>query len=146
MDCAHPGVGVGVIVLNAKGQIMIIRRTGAHAPKYSIPGGALELGETFEACAIRELQEECNITIQQPKVIAVTNNLETYAAEGVHFISVILLADNFTGTPQIMEPSKCSELLWADPKALPQPHFDASRMAVQCYIQNICYYQPRLIN
>jgi len=85
-------VGVGVIIVRTDGKILIAKRTNSHAPYYSIPGGTLELGETFEAGAIREVQEEHGITILHPRVIAVTNNLETYSESGLHFISVILVA------------------------------------------------------
>lgn len=129
-----PGVGLGVIIENGQGQILIGKRIGSHAPYYSIPGGGLEQGETFENGAIREVEEEHGIAIIEPRVIAVTNNLETYRAEGVHFISVILVAKKFEGEPSICEPDKCEEIIWANPKELPQPHFDASRLAVECYL------------
>ncbi len=38
---------VGVIVENAQGEVLVGRRTGSHAPKHSIPGGSLEIGENF---------------------------------------------------------------------------------------------------
>jgi ADP-ribose pyrophosphatase YjhB (NUDIX family) len=134
-----PRVGLGVIVENAQGQILIGKRTGSHAPYYSIPGGSLENGESFEEGSIRELQEEHKITIIEPKVIAVTNNLETYRAEGLHFISVILVAKSFLGEPVINEPDKCDEILWANPRHLPQPHFEASRLAIECYLSGKVY-------
>lgn len=134
-----PRVGLGVIIRDQDGKILIMKRLGSHAPVYSIPGGSLERGETFEQGAIREMDEELGITIKKPKVIAVTNNLETYQAEGLHFISIILLAQSFTGEPAIMEPDKCEELLWVDPTQLPQPHFDASRLGVECYLNDIVY-------
>lgn len=129
-----PGVGLGVIIVNSEGKVLIQKRIGSHAQKYSIPGGGLEMGETFEAGAIREIQEEVGIEIKNPQVIAVSNNLETYREEGVHYISVVLLAESFEGEPKIMEPNKCAELLWCDPRDLPQPHFDASRLGIQCYL------------
>ena len=71
--------------------------------------------------------------------MALTNNLETFRSEGIHFISVILIAKEFEGTPTILEPAKCEELLWVDPSQLPTPHFDASRLAVDCYLNNQFY-------
>lgn len=137
----HPRVGLGVIVLNDDGQILVLRRIGSHAPYYSIPGGSLELGETFEQGAVRELQEECAITIVKPEVMAITNNLETYAEEGAHFISVILVAKRFEGVPKLQEADKHSELLWVDPRILPEPHFEASRLGVACYLSGKFYNQ-----
>jgi len=116
-----------------------MKREGKHAPHWSIPGGKLELGETFEDGARRELKEELGIVAKDPQVIAVTNNLATYAAEGAHFISIILLVKAFTGKPKIMEPDRCTELRWVNPSSLPQPHFDASELGVRCYILNVPY-------
>ncbi|PLS81282.1 ADP-ribose pyrophosphatase [Candidatus Saccharibacteria bacterium] len=139
MTTQKPGVGLGVIILNDKGHILLGKRLGSHAPYWSIPGGKLELGETFEEGAIREINEEHGITILQPKVIALTNNLRTYRSEGVHFISVILLAKGYSGEPQILEPDKCQDLMWADPHALPMPHFDASGLAIRCFLNGTVY-------
>lgn len=139
MNTDKPGVGLGVIIVNDKGQILVAKRRGSHAPYWSIPGGKLELGETFEFGAAREVKEEHDIDIEDPQVIAITNNLGTYQAEGVHFISVILLAKSYTGEPKIMEPDKRAEIRWVDPSNLPRPHFDASELGVRCYLKKVPY-------
>lgn len=134
-----PRVGVGVIIINNEGAVLIGKRKSSHAPFYSIPGGHLEMGETFEQAAIREIKEETNLTIINPKVICVTNNLETYSLEGVHYISVILSVNEFVGKLKNMEPEKNEEWLWCDPQKLPQPHFDASKQGIECYLTNSFY-------
>lgn len=135
----RPAVGIGIIIENQDKQILIGKRKGAHAPYYSIPGGHLELGESFETCAIREIKEETGMNITDPEVICVTNNLRTYEEEGYHTISVILLVKGFCGQPQLMEPEKCEGWLWVDPQTLPQPHFDASEAAIASYINERIY-------
>ncbi len=135
----RPRVGFGVIIVNKEGKILIGKRVGSHAPYYSIPGGKLELGETFEAGAIREIKEETNLDIESPQVIAITNNLETFEAENIHFVSIILLVKIFSGKLTICEPEKCTEWLWSDPHDLPLPHFEASQKGVECYLEKIFY-------
>lgn len=135
----RPKVGIGVILLNNEGNILIGKRKGSHAPYYSIPGGHLEMGESFEEAAIKEILEETGMQITNPQVINVTNNLRTYEQEGIHFISVNLLVKEFEGSPKIMEPDKCESWEWMDPKNLPQPHFDASEFAVECFLKNEFY-------
>ena len=135
----EPKVGVGVIVVNDSGRVLVGKRRGGHAPYYSIPGGHLELGESFEIAAIREIKEETDLDIENPKVIAVTNNLETFSLEGIHYISVILLVTSYSGILRLMEPDKCVEWLWVDPNNLPMPHFDASRMGIHCYLEGVFY-------
>ena len=57
-----------MVIQNEKGEILIGKRTGSHAPLYSIPGGHLEQGETFEEAAIKEVREETGLIISNPKV------------------------------------------------------------------------------
>lgn len=134
-------VGIGVIILNSENMILIGKRINSHAPYYSLPGGHIALGETFENTAIREIKEETNLTIENPKVIAVTNNLETYEKEGKHYISVILLAKTFQGVLRNMEPNKCEGWKWVCPTQLPSPLFDATEQAVACFMNNTFYEQ-----
>lgn len=134
----HALVGLGVIIVNKDGRILAGKRKG-FVPKFSIPGGSLEPGETFEEGAIREVKEEAGLDIRNPKVICVTNNLETFREIGKHFISIVLLVDDYSGELQVMEPDKCESWDWYDPKDLPTPHFDASRMGIDRYLEGTFY-------
>lgn len=61
ISCPRPHVGIGVIIVDSTGRILVGKRKGQHAPYWSIPGGHLEPGETFEAAAIREVGEEARL-------------------------------------------------------------------------------------
>lgn len=134
-----PRVGIGVIIENKSGEILIGKRIGKHAPYYSIPGGKLNLGEQFETAAVREISEETGLKINNPKVIAITNNLRTFKKERLHYISIILHVKKYSGKLSILEPKKCSKWLWCDPHKLLKPHFEASENAVNCYLNSIFY-------
>ncbi len=139
MEQAHRVlVGVGILVLNREGKVLIGKRKG-FVPKYSIPGGGLGCGETFEEGAMREALEETGLVIKNPKVIGITNNLETYKETGKHYVSVVMLVTEFEGEPCVTEPEKCESWDWCDPKNLPMPHFDASRMAIDRYLSQEFY-------
>ncbi len=129
----RPGVGIGVIIQNDKKQILIGKRKGSHAPYFSIPGGHLELGETFEQAAIKEVFEETGLLIKNPSVIAVTNNLRTFRDENKHYVSVNLFANEFEGKCENKEPEKCEEWIWCDVDKIPTPQFDASEYAIECF-------------
>lgn len=75
------GAGFGVI-LEKDGKILLGKRhpdpdkadsAFRSAGEWSLPGGKLEWGESFENGAIREVKEETGITIKDPKVISVHN-------------------------------------------------------------------------
>lgn len=135
----HPRVGLGVIIVNNEGKILIGKRKGSHAQKYSIPGGKLNFGETFEQGAKREVKEETNLDIFDHRVISVSNNLDTYREDGVHYISICILVTKYSGELKNMEPGKCEGWEWVDPRKLPEPHFDASALGVKCYLNNSVY-------
>lgn len=137
----RPGVGIGVIIKNDKNEVLVGKRKGDHAPYYSIPGGHLELGETFEEAAIKEVAEESGLIITDLSVIGISNNLQTYQKEGKHYISINLLAGRFEGLPRVLEPQKCESWQWVDPYNLPQPHFEASDKAIHCWLYNYYYYK-----
>ena len=137
------GVGVGVVVHNKNGQVLVGKRMGNHAPHWSIFGGHLEMGETFEQCAIREIKEELGIDVSNPQIFGVSNNLHTYQAEGKHTISICISVEynSENGAPRNMEPHKCEAITWVSPEDLPQPHFEASKNAIHMWMAG-SFYTP----
>lgn len=70
-----PRVGVGVVVLRA-GDVLLVRRDRPPARgKWSIPGGLVDLGETTEAAAVREVAEECNLRVRLLGVAGVLDRI-----------------------------------------------------------------------
>ncbi len=130
-----------MILKDSRGRILVGRRKTEYAPYYSIPGGHLEEGESFEQCGIREVLEETGIAVLPGNisVVGITNDLETFRESGKHYISVILLSERFEGEPELKEPEKCSGWIWADPEDLPEPHFEASRKGISCLLKS-CFY------
>jgi 8-oxo-dGTP diphosphatase len=66
---AHPVVGVGAVVVR-DGRALIIKR--AHEPRkgeWSLPGGLLELGESLQDAARREIKEETNLDVTVGPII-----------------------------------------------------------------------------
>src|SRR3974390_1710373 len=61
MPQAYPRAGVSVVVLQGGDVLLVQRGKGAYRGFWSLPGGAIELGETAEAAARRELMEETGL-------------------------------------------------------------------------------------
>lgn len=140
----RPKVGIGIIIQNAEDEILIGKRKGSHAPFYSIPGGHLENGESFEEAAIREIFEETGLKIKNPKVFCVTNNLRTYKSENKHYISITLHTTEFEGKLEIKEPDKCEEWRWCKISEIPEPQFDASEFAIECFSKQQFYIENQM--
>jgi 8-oxo-dGTP pyrophosphatase MutT (NUDIX family) len=52
-------VGARTVVLDEQGRLLLIQRSDNH--RWAIPAGAMELGESMEECAVRELWEETGL-------------------------------------------------------------------------------------
>lgn len=117
----RPYIGIGVIILR-EDKILLGKRRNAHgAGSWCCPGGHLEYGESFEACARREVREETGLKIENVRRGAFTNDL--FEQEGKHYVTLFMLADCPRGTPRVCEPEKCEQWGWFAEEALPRPLF-----------------------
>ena len=117
----RPGVGVGVVVMR-DGKFLVLQRKGSHgAGTWSVPGGWMELGESFEGASMREVDEETGMKIKNSSFVALTNNI--MLDEGVHSLTVWMRADWAGNEPTIREPEKCTDQKWVDFDTLPAPLF-----------------------
>jgi ADP-ribose pyrophosphatase YjhB (NUDIX family) len=97
----RPVVGVGAVVLDADGRVLLIRRRFEPlAGQWSLPGGMLELGETLEAGAAREVLEETGLEVAVGPVIEVFDRIMLDTTERVqyHFVLVDYLCRPTGGT------------------------------------------------
>ncbi len=75
----RPIVGVGGVVIR-DGQVLLVQR--AQEPlsgKWTLPGGAVELGETLEEAVVRELREETGLEV---RVLELVEAFERIARDG----------------------------------------------------------------
>lgn len=124
MSHTHPHVGIGVILLKENKYVLMGKRICKHANGfYAFPGGHLEMFESFEDCAIREVKEECGIDISSgnPRYWKTVNTF--YREEGKHYVTIFVVADWYSrmGEPQNLEPDKNEGWEWYEWDKLPHP-------------------------
>src|SRR5689334_24954449 len=67
-----PLIAADAVVFDDTGGVLLIRRKNPpFQGQYALPGGFVELGETTEAAALRELKEETNVDAREPELIGV---------------------------------------------------------------------------
>jgi 8-oxo-dGTP diphosphatase len=117
----HPGVGVGVFIFR-DGKFLMLQRQGAHGSgTWSVPGGWMEFGESFEDSSEREVLEETDLKVSNLRFGALTSDV--FKDEGVHSLTVWMMSDFLSGEAKIMETNKCSNMGWFDFDSLPEPLF-----------------------
>lgn len=70
-----PIVGVGAVILDGD-RVLLVKR--AHEPlkgEWSLPGGAVDVGETLETAVAREILEETCLEIEVGPIVEVLNRI-----------------------------------------------------------------------
>lgn len=98
-DQKQPIAAVGVVVLKGD-RVLLVQR--GQAPKqgiWTLPGGAIELGETAQQAARREILEECNVHILVRQVLDVVDLIERDERGRVryHYTVIEFLAHHLKG-------------------------------------------------
>ena len=136
MENRNARVGVGVFVFK-NNKFLMGKRLNAHGHEtWSVPGGHLEYGESFEETARREINEEVNLEIKNVRFGAVTNDY--FETEDKHYVTIWMLSDYAGGEEKINEPDKFVELSWRDFDELPDNLFLPWRQLLKSeFIENI---------
>lgn len=71
----HPIVGVSAVILVDKSVLLVRRKQEPAKGQWSLPGGAVELGEGILEALARELQEELSVKIEVGGLIGVFDKI-----------------------------------------------------------------------
>lgn len=139
MTASRPQVGVGVFLVKGS-SILLGRRKASHGHgEYALPGGHLELDETFEECALRELAEEAGSKIQVKRVTFLClTNMRRYSPK--HYADIGMLAEWKSGEPIVAEPDKKEDWQWYDLDNLPRPLFGCTNNYIEAYRTGKVYF------
>jgi ADP-ribose pyrophosphatase YjhB (NUDIX family) len=113
---------VRVVAREATGRLLLIRRSdNGH---WSVPAGAMELGESIADCAVRELQEETGLraTAITPYALhtgAAYTERNIFGDTYQHFV-VLFRADSWEGE-LVRETEETTDAGFFDEAALPEP-------------------------
>ena len=86
----QPIVGVGAIIKH-EGKLLLVKRgVEPEKGKWTIPGGAVELGEEVRDALIREVKEECGLDVEVDRLMDVVDNIVIGERNRLQFHYVIL--------------------------------------------------------
>jgi 8-oxo-dGTP diphosphatase len=136
----YPKVGIGVMIQNEQGKILLGLRQGSHgAGEWSFPGGHLDFGETIFNCAQRETKEETRLKIDKFELISVADERRYIKSDGKHYLNIGIKGIYQGGEPKIMEADKCLKWKWFSLNELPDKLFQGTELTIGNYLAQRIY-------
>jgi 8-oxo-dGTP diphosphatase len=110
-----PVVGVGAVVIDGT-KVLLVRR--GHEPlkgQWSLPGGALELGETLEQGVAREVLEETGLVVIPVGMVEILDRIHREESTGLvrhHYVLIDFLCRVTGGN--LRASSDADEVAWVE--------------------------------
>ena len=127
-------------------QILLHRRqnTGYQDGKLDIAAsGHVDEGETAVYAVVRECKEELGIDVKPDDLVFahLQHRISTSVSNmsGRTYYDIYFAVNKFDGTPSIMEPVKCSELIWCDIDDLPDDIIECRKVVIREFRKMNCY-------
>lgn len=125
-----------IIIENEKGQVLLGKRTDNHQWGYS--GGSIELGETVEEAAKRELFEEMGLIADELEFFMLNSGEETHYTypngDEVYNVEIIYICRKYHGNIKRQE-EEMEILEFFDVDDIPEDISDPIRPVVRKYIK-----------
>lgn len=139
-----PGVGIGILLLNDKKQVLMILRNEDPNKALSdmrlegtwtLPAGKVKVGETIFEAAVRKTKQEVNLDISDLELISVADDINEYA----HFVTIGVLAQMYSGTIDLGNTEEHVDYDFFDLDKLPENVCEPSRKIIDNYLNNRIY-------
>ena len=97
----RPILGVGAVVVEGSRVLLVRRANEPLKGEWSLPGGAVEVGETLEAAIMREVREETGIDVEVGPIVDVLDRvrLDGSGRPRFHYVLVDFICRSRGGTP-----------------------------------------------
>lgn len=125
----------------AAGRVLLLQR-GEKAKfgcgMWDLPVGKNEPGEPVTETAVRELYEETGVVVDPAslKVVHVVHGALGVEAPG-GFLTVVFVADEWTGEAENREPLKHAQVRWVQVDALPEEFVRGNGRALRQYLDGV---------
>lgn len=92
--------------------ILMVKNSGPIGSYYTLPGGAVEPGETLQQAAVREVKEETGLDVEVYGILSVMEAF--FEVKGHHAIFFIFKGEVIGGQIEINMPEEIEEVVWMD--------------------------------
>jgi 8-oxo-dGTP diphosphatase len=117
-----PSRGAAAVIFDDRGRVLLVKEN-YDRQRWSLPGGAVEPGESDEDAAVREAAEEAGIVVQIEHLIG------SYGLDN-GFSASAFLCSIVAGEPSPQSPEEIADVQWWPATELPWPHSNVLHYAV----------------
>ena len=110
-----PIIGVGAVVIDGTKVLLVRRGQEPMKGEWSLPGGALELGETLQQGVVREVLEETGLIVVPGGIIEILDRIIQDEASGrirYHYVLIDFVCHVTGGT--LCSASDAEEVRWVE--------------------------------
>ncbi|WP_010093502.1 NUDIX hydrolase [Ornithinibacillus scapharcae] len=93
-------------------KVLMVKNKGQNSSYYTLPGGAVEYGETLEEAAIREVKEETGLDVKIEGIFTVSEAF--FEERGHHTILFTFIGKIIGGEMSISFPEEIEEITWME--------------------------------
>jgi 8-oxo-dGTP diphosphatase len=109
-----PLVGVGAVVVDSGGRVLLVQRgTEPAKGQWSIPGGLIDVGESLREAVIREVQEETGLGVEPMELIELLDRIDRVGERvRYHYVIADYLCRVIGGT--LLAASDAAAVRWVE--------------------------------
>ncbi|MBQ2958007.1 MAG: NUDIX domain-containing protein [Clostridia bacterium] len=129
--------GSAVIIRNKEGRVLMQQRKYPHG-RWALPGGLMELGESAEETARREIMEETGLSLGALTLLGVYSG-KGYLCEAAngdqwYVVTITYIAESYEGIPRVNDDESLA-FEWIDPEFLPENTAKTHRIMIGEYLE-----------
>ena len=127
----RPVVGVGAVILDGDRVVLVKRGQPPLQGEWSLPGGAVELGEALEDAVAREVLEETGLDVEVGPLVEVVDRVHRMADGRIEYHYVIIdYLCRCRGDRPLVHGSDAADARWVQTAELPTYRVTARAIAV----------------